>query len=83
MLRYEIHELINSIWNKEDLTDQWNESIIVAIYKKSDKIDWNNYRGISLLTTSYKIVFNTLLSKLSPYVNKIIGDHYCGFRRNK
>jgi hypothetical protein len=25
---------------------------------------------------------NILLSRLSPYINEIIGDHQCGFRRN-
>jgi hypothetical protein len=30
----EIHKLINYIWNKEELCDQWKESIIVAVYKK-------------------------------------------------
>jgi hypothetical protein len=29
-----IHKLINSIWNKEELPDQWKKSIIVPIHKK-------------------------------------------------
>jgi hypothetical protein len=29
-----IHKLINSIWNKEQLPDQWKESIIVPVHKK-------------------------------------------------
>jgi hypothetical protein len=82
-LCYEIHKLVNSIWNKKELPDQWKESIILPIYKKSDKIDCNNYRGISLLSASYKIVFNVILTKLSPYVQEITGDHPCGFRRNE
>jgi hypothetical protein len=32
-----IHKLINSVWNKEELPDQWKESIIVPIHKKGDK----------------------------------------------
>jgi hypothetical protein len=56
-----IHKLINSIWNKEQLPDQWKESIIVPIQKKGDKTDCNNYRGISPLSTSYKILSNILL----------------------
>jgi hypothetical protein len=32
-LRSEIHKLINSIWNKEELPDQWKESIIVPVHK--------------------------------------------------
>jgi hypothetical protein len=51
-----IHKLINSVWNKEELPDQRKESIIVPIHKKGDKTDYNNYCGISLLSTSYKIL---------------------------
>jgi hypothetical protein len=29
MLLSMIHKLINSVWNKEELLDQWTESIIV------------------------------------------------------
>jgi hypothetical protein len=43
-----IHKLVNSIWNKEQLPDQWKESIIVKIHKMGDKTDCNNYRGKSL-----------------------------------
>jgi hypothetical protein len=57
-----IHKLINSVWNKEELPDQWKESIIVPIHKKGDKTDCNNCRGISLLSTSYKILSNILAS---------------------
>jgi hypothetical protein len=83
MLLSAIHKLINSIWNKEELPDQWKGSIIVPIHKKGDKSDCNSYRGISLLSTSYNISWNILLSWLSPHVDEIIGDHQCGFRRNR
>ena len=42
-IRSEIHKLINSIWNKEELLEEWKESIIVPIYKKGDKRDCSNY----------------------------------------
>ena len=57
--------------------------ITVPIYRKGDKTDCSNYRGISLLSTTYKILSNILLSRLTPYAKEIIGDHQCGFRRNK
>jgi hypothetical protein len=79
----EIHRLICCVWNKEELPQQWKESIIVPIYKKGDKTDCNNYRGISLLSTAYRILSNILLARLTPYGDEIIGDHQCGFRRNR
>jgi hypothetical protein len=30
----EIHKLIISIWKKEELPEEWKESVIVPIYKK-------------------------------------------------
>jgi hypothetical protein len=78
----EIHRLICSLWNKEEFTQQWKESIIVPIYKKGDKTDCNNYRGITLLSTAYKILFNIPLARLTPYVNEVTGDHQCGFHRD-
>jgi hypothetical protein len=65
------------------LPQQWKESIILPIYKKGDKNDCNNYRRIFLLSTAYKVLSNILLARLTPYVNEIIGDHQCGFRRNR
>jgi len=79
----EIHKLITSIWKKEKLPEEWKESIIVPIHKKGDKMDCNNCRGISLLPTTYKILSNILLSRLISYVKEIIGNHQCGFRRNR
>jgi hypothetical protein len=39
----EIHKLIISIWNNEELPEEWKESVIMLIYKKGDKTDCSNY----------------------------------------
>jgi sorting nexin-29 len=82
-LRSEIHRLIKLIWNKEELPHQWKESIVVPIHKDGDKTDYSNYRGILLLSTSYKILSNILHARLTPYAEEIIGHHQSGFRRNR
>jgi hypothetical protein len=81
--RSEIHKLTKLIWNKEELPHQWKESVVVPIHKKGDKIDCSNYRGVSLLLTSYKILSNIFPARLTPYADEIIVDHQCGFRRNR
>jgi len=80
-IRSEFHKLINSVWKKEDMSE-WKKSITVPIYKKGDKTDCNKYRGISLLSTKYKILSNIMLSMSTPYKEEIIMYHQCGFRRN-
>ena len=74
-IRCAIHKLIISIWNKEELPEEWKESIIVPIHNNGEKTDCNNYRGISRLPTTYKIFSNILLSRLIPYAKEVIGDY--------
>jgi hypothetical protein len=71
------------IWKKEELPHQWKESIVVPIHKKGDETECSNYRGMSLLATSYKILSNIRVSRLIPYADEIIRDHQCGVQLNR
>jgi hypothetical protein len=75
--------MIDSVWNKEELPDQWKDSIVVSVHKTGEDTKCSNIRGISLLSTSYKILLNILLSRLGPYIDEIIGDHQGGFQCNR
>ena len=61
------------------LPEQWKESITVPIYKKGEKINCSNYPGISLLLTSYKILSNIILGRLTTLVEETIGDQKMWF----
>jgi hypothetical protein len=76
----EIHKSVNFIWNENELPDDWKESIILLIYKKRDKTHLSDYRSVSLLSLTYKILYPILLPRLTPHVKDITGDHQCGFR---
>lgn len=39
----------------------------------------SNYQGKSLLSTTFKILSNILLSRLIPYAEEIAVDHQCGY----
>jgi hypothetical protein len=43
----------------------------------------SNYRGMSLLLTTYRILSNIHLLSLTPYIKEIIGNHQCGFQHNQ
>jgi hypothetical protein len=73
-------EVLTEGWNKEVLTEDWKGSVIVPVYRKGDKTELSNYRELPNPSTTYKILSNILLSRLTPYAGEIIRDHQCGFR---
>ncbi len=65
------------------MPNEWNRAIICPILKGGDVLDCNNYRGISLLNLTYKVLTKVLANRLKPLIEREIGDYQCGFRQNK
>jgi hypothetical protein len=42
-----------------------------------------NYKGISLLNISYKILSNIILNRLKPYAKDIVREYQVGFTAGK
>jgi hypothetical protein len=68
--------------SKEELPQQWKKSIIPPFYKEGDETECNCYRGISLLPAANKILSSILISRLTPYTDKVNWDHQYGFQCN-
>jgi sorting nexin-29 len=78
-----LHGLIAKIWELEKIPEEWQMSIICPIHKKGDKLKCENHRGISLLSTAYKLLTSILKERLEPYAEEIIGKYQAGFRRGR
>jgi len=78
-----IQELILNIWRTEKMPNEWNKSIICPIYKKGEKSECSNYRGISLLNTVYKILATVINNRLKVYALDLLSHEQNGFRRNR
>jgi sorting nexin-29 len=51
--------------------------------KKGNKMQCNNYQGISLLNVTYKIFTQLVAKHLEPYAEEMLGDYECGFYRGR
>ena len=78
-----LHIIIKEIWIKKKMPTDWKLSIICPIYKKGDIVECSDYRGVSLLNTSFKILSNILLARVSPFAENITGNYQCGFRKKR
>jgi hypothetical protein len=57
--------------------------LICPLHKKGDKLNCNNYRGISLLNSAYKVMAYVVLDRFKQLSETIIGDYQCGYRPNR
>jgi hypothetical protein len=53
------------------------------VYKKGDKLDCKNYRGICLLNVTYKVFDKILYDRLSSHANAAIHHYQAGFQSGK
>jgi len=79
----EFRKLVHSIRTREEQPQPWKESVIVSIYENGNKPDRNNCRGISVVPTTHKMLFNILLSRLTLKAEEVILVHQCCFRCTK
>lgn len=84
-LRGKMKEILNKMWNGGKLTKEWKEGIITPIYKKGDKKKAENYRGITLMDTGYKIYTEIIRRKLSKNLEekKGLSETQLGFRKER
>ena len=76
-------KLIKRIWKEGGIPDAWNRGIISPIFKKGEKSDVRNYRGVTLMDTAYKIYANILNERMKKEVEKKLGEGQFGFREGR
>lgn len=77
--------LLNKIWKEGKIPSNWRKAEIFPIFKAGNRDNPKNYRGISLLNTSYKIYAMILTERLQEEIEEknILTEGQAGFRANK
>ena len=75
--------LINKIWKEGGIPEAWNRGVISPIYKKGEKKEVRNYRGVTLMDTAYKIYAGLMNERLKEEVEKRLEEGQYGFRKGR
>ena len=75
--------VIGKVWDGEEIPEDWETAIIVPLYKKGDANKLSNYRGISLLSSEYKLYTEVILGRLQNEVDKekLLPEGQAGFTK--
>ena len=78
-LRIHLLELFNKIIDKNQMPQEWETGMVINIHKKGTKSKCENYRGITLLPTAYKLFTNIIKNRLNEHVEEMV-EEQSGFR---
>ncbi|ESO92263.1 hypothetical protein LOTGIDRAFT_121226 [Lottia gigantea] len=66
-LKDHYHKLFNLILTTGIFPSSWSESLLMPIYKKGQKNDTNNYRGIALSSCLSKVLLSIINKRITNY----------------
>ncbi|XP_071577594.1 uncharacterized protein [Temnothorax nylanderi] len=78
-----IWEICKRVWRGEGWPEHWKEGEIVPIVKKGEGRKVKDYRGITIMSSMYKIYMAVLAERIRKEVEtkKLIPDNQAGFRK--
>ena len=70
-------------WVSKSWPKQWTKSLIIPIAKKGDLKKCKNYRTLSLICHSNKILLTIILKRLNPQIERVLSEEQAGFRKGR
>ena len=77
--------ILGKVWEGQSIPDDWKAGAIVPLYKKGDPNETKNYRGITLMSTAYKLYIEIIRMRLEKEVNEkgILPEGQAGFCKGR
>jgi len=82
-LKMHMLELFNKIIDKNQMPQEWETGMVINLHKKGTKSKCENYRGITLLPTAYKLFANIITNRLNEHLEDEMLEEQCGFRKGR
>ena len=76
-------ESCNRIWRTGEWPTPWTQSLIITLPKKGNLQLCQNYRTISLIGHSSKVMLKVVLNRLKPQAEEIIAEEQAGFKAGR
>ena len=76
-------DVLTEIWRKGDWPTPWTQSLIITLPKKGNLQLCQNYKTISLIGHSSKVMLKVILNRLKPQASEIIADEQAGFKAGR
>ena len=75
--------ILEEVWESELIPKAWTTGLIIKIPKKGDLSDCNNWRGITLLSLTGKIMSKIIHRRLSNALDGKLRTEQAGFRAGR
>jgi hypothetical protein len=75
--------ILNLCWITHIIPEEWLRAKIIPIFKNGDRNDCNNYIGICLLTSAYKVYAKIITRRLNVISEALLHDEQHGFRKGR
>ena len=78
-----LQPLFTSIWEGKIIPDDWTKGIIIKLAKKGALSNCNNWRGITLLSISSKIMAKIIIQRITDAIDKQLREEQAGFPKGR
>ena len=75
--------ICNKIWQTGEWPTPWTQSLVITLPKKGNLQQCQDYRAISLISHSSKVVLKITLNRSKPQEEKIIAEEQASFRAGR
>ena len=78
-----LEDLFRTVWETEEIPEDWNCGLIVKLPKKGNLTDCGNWRGITLLSVLAKVLGRVIITRLDDAVDGMLREEQTGFRTGR